>query len=117
MRTQKMTTAAMAFAVAAVAAGVAVGVQTVLGASRNVGSATPALGAAQAANDRRSVWDGVFTDAQAKRGKESYDYSCAGCHSPDLEGDPSRDVPALSGDEFLEAWNGRPVKGLFDVIS
>ena len=71
----------------------------------------------QGAAGRRSAWDGVYTDAQAKRGKESYEYSCAMCHSPNLEGDPSRDIPALVGEEFLDEWNTRPVKGLFDVMS
>lgn len=71
----------------------------------------------QGATGKRSTWDGVYTDAQAKRGKEAYDYSCAMCHAPSLEGDSSRDVPALAGDEFLDGWNARPVKSLFDVVS
>ena len=33
-----------------------------------------------------SVWDGVFTEAQAERGRESYDVSCASCHQADLSG-------------------------------
>src|SRR5206468_325985 len=55
----------------------------------------------------RSVWEGVFTAPQAARGAESYQYSCAMCHSPDLEGDAGRDVPALYGEEFVGGWNGR----------
>lgn len=106
-----MTMGTRAVAIAAVAACAAFGVQTVRGAAGD------AAGVAQGAGDRRSVWDGVYTDAQAKRGKETYDYSCATCHAPDLEGDSSRDVPPLRGDEFLEGWNGRPIGGLFDVIS
>src|SRR5262245_53941489 len=27
----------------------------------------------------RSVWDGVYTDAQAKRGGAAYEYSCSTC--------------------------------------
>ena len=71
----------------------------------------------QASNARRSVWDGVYTEIQAKRGKDSYEYSCARCHLQELEGDPARDVPALSGDQFLGAWSKRTVKDLFDFIS
>jgi cytochrome c len=67
-------------------------------------------------SQRRSVWDGVFTDAQAKRGRDAYAYSCATCHLPDLEGDPGRDVPALAGDEFVDGWNKKSVKDLFDLI-
>ena len=73
--------------------------------------------AAQGASDRRSVWDGVYTDAQAKRGSDSYAYSCATCHAADLEGDPARDVPALNGEDFVGAWNKRTVKDLFELIS
>lgn len=71
----------------------------------------------QSVSDKRSAWDGVYTDAQAKRGRESYDYSCAMCHSPALEGDPARDIPALAGEEFLNEWNARSMKDLFDVVS
>jgi mono/diheme cytochrome c family protein len=70
----------------------------------------------QATGEWRSVWDGVYTDAQAKRGQEFYEYSCAACHLPDLEGDPGRDVPALAGEVFLTAWRNRPLKELFDLM-
>ena len=72
--------------------------------------------AAQGAPARRSVWDGVYTDAQAKRGRESYDYSCATCHGPDLDGDPGRDVPALYGEDFIGEWSKHSVRDLFDLI-
>ena len=73
--------------------------------------------AAQGTPARRSVWDGVYTEAQARRGKQSYEYSCATCHAPDLEGDPGRDVPALYGQDFIGEWSKHTVKDLFDVIS
>jgi quinoprotein glucose dehydrogenase len=72
--------------------------------------------AAQGATERRSVWDGVYTDAQAKRGRESYEYSCATCHARDLDGDPSRDVPALYGEDFISEWSKQTVKDLFDLV-
>jgi mono/diheme cytochrome c family protein len=72
--------------------------------------------AAQGAPARRSVWDGVYTDGQSKRGRESYEYACATCHAPDLDGDPSRDVPALYGEDFINEWSTHTVKDLFDVI-
>jgi cytochrome c len=72
--------------------------------------------AAQGAPPRRSVWDGVYTDAQAKRGAESYQYSCATCHSPDLEGDAGRDVPALYGEEFVAGWSKQSLGALFDLL-
>jgi cytochrome c len=73
-------------------------------------------GVAEQAPPRRSVWDGVFTAVQASRGGEAYQYSCSTCHSPDLEGDPGRDVPALYGDEFVDEWSKHSVKDLVDLI-
>ena len=71
---------------------------------------------AQAPADRRSVWDGVYTDAQAKRGRDAYQYSCATCHGPDLEGDSGRDVPALYGEDFVREWSRNSLKELSDLI-
>jgi mono/diheme cytochrome c family protein len=70
---------------------------------------------AQAAQ-RRSVWEGVFTEPQAARGAEAYQYSCATCHASDLEGDAGRDVPALYGEAFVDEWGRHTLKDLFDLI-
>jgi cytochrome c553 len=70
----------------------------------------------QASPGRRSVREGVYTASQAKRGKDAYEYSCAACHLASLDGDPGRDIPALSGEEFLAHWSKQSVKDLFDVI-
>ena len=60
----------------------------------------------------KSVWDGVYTEDQAKRGQEAYASECSACHQPDLGGDGF--APGLSGPEFASAWNdslgGRPVR-------
>ena len=32
----------------------------------------------------RSIWDGVYTDAQADRGREQYTQHCANCHGDTL---------------------------------
>src|SRR5580700_7614630 len=71
----------------------------------------------QASSEKRSVWDGVYSDAQAKRGRDAYEYSCASCHQPDLSGDAGKDVPALSGEEFMRNWNHHTVQDLFDLMS
>jgi cytochrome c5 len=74
---------------------------------------TPLL---QASGGRRSVREGVYTESQAKRGRDSYEYSCATCHLVSLDGDPGRDIPALYGEEFLAEWSKHTVKDLFDLI-
>lgn len=71
----------------------------------------------QASPEKRSVWDGVYSDTQAKRGRDAYEYSCASCHQPDLSGDAGKDVPPLSGDEFMRNWNHHTVQDLFDLVS
>jgi mono/diheme cytochrome c family protein len=60
----------------------------------------------------RSVWDGVFSEDQAKRGQARYKELCASCHGETLEGGES--APPLAGGEFLSNWNTLSVGDLFD---
>jgi len=50
-----------------------------------------------------SAADGVYTAAQASRGKASYMVFCAGCHADDLAGTNSGDsgAPPLKHDRFM----------------
>jgi S-disulfanyl-L-cysteine oxidoreductase SoxD len=73
-----------------------------------------ALAAALIAQDSRSVWDGVFTEAQSDRGKALYGRECASCHGDTLGGGES--APALVGETFLSNWNGLTVGDLYDRI-
>ena len=62
----------------------------------------------------RSIWDGVYSEEQSKRGECVYADTCANCHAADLSG--GQVVPALTGDEFLNKWNGAMAGDLFDQI-
>ena len=62
----------------------------------------------------RSVWDGVYTSAQAERGAALYAQSCASCHGSALGGGES--APPLTGGEFFSNWNGLTVGDLFERI-
>jgi cytochrome c len=62
----------------------------------------------------RSVWDGVYTEEQAKRGEPLYRKECAACHGEQLTGGES--APPLSGGAFLSNWNGLTLGDLFDRI-
>jgi mono/diheme cytochrome c family protein len=64
----------------------------------------------------RSVRDGVYTEAQAMRGERDYGRSCERCHGVDLSGDPLTEIPALQGAPFVEQWQGKTVKDLFDLM-
>jgi mono/diheme cytochrome c family protein len=67
-----------------------------------------------AAQTTRSVWDGVYSEDQAKRGGEIYSKECASCHGTELTGGES--APPLVGDAFLSNWNGSSVGDLFERI-
>jgi len=64
-----------------------------------------------AADDATSVWQGVYTKAQAERGRASYLAACASCHGTQLQGDT--DAPDLSGNAFLRRWTDLTVGALF----
>lgn len=61
-----------------------------------------------------SVWDGVFTADQAKRGQSLYTKECAGCHGTELSG--GEEAPALTGGTFMSNWSGLTVGELFERI-
>ncbi len=69
---------------------------------------------AVAAAEPETVWDGVYTQEQADRGKVSYEKGCAECHGPALEGD-DMSTP-LVGSDFLYAWDGLTLGDLFERI-
>lgn len=56
-----------------------------------------ATGSQDARKQGKTVWDGVYTNEQAARGKGEYDDYCAGCHS-------TGEGPALIGDAFMRRW-------------
>ncbi len=60
----------------------------------------------------RTVWDGVYTEAQAKRGAALYDVHCASCHGPAGAGGGL--APALVGSAFAANYDGLTVADLFE---
>jgi mono/diheme cytochrome c family protein len=62
----------------------------------------------------RSVWDGVYTEEQAKRGEALYEKQCSACHGDKLAGRES--APPLTGGAFLSNWNGLPLSDLFERV-
>jgi mono/diheme cytochrome c family protein len=63
----------------------------------------------------RTVWDHVYTDAQAGRGVQVFIDHCALCHAVNMQGGPGG-APALVGPEFKFVWNDQTVGALFVVI-
>jgi cytochrome c len=80
------------------------------------GSALIVVVSAQNPTPRQSVWDGVYTDAQATRGERTYGRSCESCHGADLAGDPVMEIPPLALDSFMTSWSSKSVKDLFETV-
>ena len=77
-----------------------------------VGLGVLAAGEMRAQDGPKSVWDGVYTEAQAERGKAAYSTSCVFCHGAELAG--TGEAKPLAGPEFLSSWNGLTVGELLD---
>ena len=81
---------------------------------RMVATMTAGLGAIGATTMlSRTVWDGVYSEAQAARGKAAYEKECASCHGTDLAGGGL--APSLVADAFAERWKDGPVGDIFIV--
>lgn len=61
-----------------------------------------------------TIWSGVFSEIQARRGERVASVSCSGCHGPDLEGGDSG--PKLVGPTFLTSWREKTVGDLFAFV-
>jgi len=76
-----------------------------------VASAGSALIGAQGAPARRTVWDGVYTDAQATRGTQAFGQSCTNCHTMATTGNRP-----LTGEKFWEGWTQKSVPDLITFV-
>jgi cytochrome c553 len=64
---------------------------------------------------RRGIWDGVFSAAQADRGKATATQArCTGCHGGELGGTDR--APALKGPAFLADWEDGSLSRLFAKV-
>jgi S-disulfanyl-L-cysteine oxidoreductase SoxD len=75
------------------------------------GLARPAL---HAQTTTKTVWDGVYTTDQAKRGRAQFNDQCASCHGPEMNGGEM--APPLAGSAFLSNWDGETAGSLEERI-
>ncbi len=85
-----------------------------------VAAGVAAAGAQTEARPQSSIWDGVFTEAQASRGQAAYTGPCDRCHGYKLDGasdDPDMlPAPPVAGRKFLRNWNGRSLAALVEYV-
>ncbi len=79
-----------------------------------VGSLSALTVAARGQESRRTIWDGVFSDAQATRGQVGYARACAKCHAADLLG--TGNAPALVGEPFLGRFDRSTVDDVVQIV-
>jgi mono/diheme cytochrome c family protein len=75
-------------------------------------SATATFLTAQTNTPRRTVWDGVYTDAQADRGTKTFGPSCSGCHTLTAGG-----KSPLVGESFWKSFAQKTVGDLLAFVS
>ncbi len=61
----------------------------------------------------KTVLDGIFSEAQEKRGETAYAANCGVCHGTDLEG---VSAPELKGTHFLERWREDMLDTIYNYI-
>lgn len=57
--------------------------------------------------EKKSINQPVYSEAQATRGQSVFDGTCSACH------DPSRFI----GPEFIDVWAGQPLSALYETVS
>ena len=67
--------------------------------------------------EKKTIWDGVYTRQQARRGELAYRETCGYCHGLDLSGSEvgGELAPELLGAIFVLRWDG-PLSQLFVKI-
>src|SRR5262245_17374560 len=64
----------------------------------------------QATPERKTIWTGTYTSAQANRGQATYEKNCSRCHGSDLNSNPQA---SLTGSDFMQRWREDNVESLF----
>jgi len=62
----------------------------------------------------RSIWEGIYTEVQADRGRRLYLKECKECHGEDLSGGET--AAGLIGKELVSFWSESSVGVLFEEM-
>jgi len=77
--------------------------------------AATTIGAAAGQPARRTVWDGVYSNAQAERATATFESVCSRCHT--LAPGGNTQGGAISGDKFWTAFTQKSVGDLLGYVS
>ncbi len=67
----------------------------------------------QSGAEPRTVWDGVYTEAQSVAGEAVFQQNCSVCHGEAASGQSG---PQLTGPEFFEDWREDSLSALYGFI-
>jgi hypothetical protein len=67
---------------------------------------------AAAPGHRATVWSGVYTERQARRGETAYTASCSGCHQSNLSGYDH----LLTGEKFMDHWREDNLASFYHLL-
>ena len=87
---------------------------TCIGLAAAIAGGAPPAAVQAAQDDRVTVWDGIYTAAQAERGRAVYESRCAACHGADLGG--TSEARPLAGGRFMQDWSEDSLENLFSRI-
>ena len=63
--------------------------------------------------DRKTVWDGVYTAEESERGQVAFEMNCASCHGAE---DGRQPGAGFTGTSFMERWREYNLRSLFGLI-
>jgi mono/diheme cytochrome c family protein len=69
--------------------------------------------AARPAQETKTVWSGIYSDAHAAQGRAPYEENCSRCHASDLSGQVGG---SLKGDAFIRDWGGKTLDAFYQRI-
>jgi mono/diheme cytochrome c family protein len=84
-----------------------------------VATIVSSLPPAESLENSTTIWDGIFTEAQAGRGQQIYMGTCAKCHGERLNGAAQPDQPpspAIARSGFIKNWSERSAETLFAYL-
>ena len=97
-----------------------------IGAAAAAASAAGPAAIRQSQNTMRTVWEGVYTSDQARRGEQAFKTECSYCHRDDLAGgfldNGSGSAPALAGarafgSSFSERWKDLSIGEMIATVA